>query len=111
MTARVLCRAAELEIHGARTLSLGVGAARREVLLVHHEGRVIGYVNACPHLGTPLNLVDDRVFADDGRHLVCATHGALFRPEDGACIAGPCRGRRLEPLAVAVEGQDVVLAP
>ena len=29
-------------------------------------------------------------------------HGALFRLEDGVCVAGPCAGERLKPWPVAV---------
>ncbi len=30
------------------------------------------------------------------------THGALFRIDDGRCLAGPCQGDRLEPFPIAV---------
>jgi len=45
------------------------------------------------------------------RTIVCATHGATFRPEDGYCIAGPCAGDRLEPVAVRVERGIVLVDP
>jgi nitrite reductase/ring-hydroxylating ferredoxin subunit len=45
-----------------------------------------------------------------GEHLVCATHGALFRPADGACVAGPCAGDRLAPVDVEVREGDVYVA-
>jgi len=27
-----------------------------------------------------------------GVYLVCSTHGAIFEPNSGLCVAGPCRG-------------------
>jgi nitrite reductase/ring-hydroxylating ferredoxin subunit len=33
--------------------------------------------------------------------LVCATHGALYQPDSGLCIAGPCRGARLKAITLA----------
>jgi nitrite reductase/ring-hydroxylating ferredoxin subunit len=34
----------------------------------------------------------DRFFDDSGRWLLCATHGAVYEPDSGACAGGPCRG-------------------
>jgi nitrite reductase/ring-hydroxylating ferredoxin subunit len=54
-------------------------------------------VNRCPHVGTPLDWAENEFLDREGRHIVCATHGALFRIDDGRCVAGPCQGDRLEP--------------
>jgi nitrite reductase/ring-hydroxylating ferredoxin subunit len=52
-------------------------AAGPEDILVHREGDVVrGYVNSCPHVGSPLDWAPDRFIAPDGFHLMCATHGA-----------------------------------
>ena len=45
----------------------------------------------------------------DKSHILCATHGAEFRIEDGFCVLGPCRGQSLEPISVSVRDGDVVL--
>ena len=71
---------------------------------------VHAYVNRCPHRGTPLDLVPDQLFHRDGRHLVCATHGAIFRVEDGVCISGPCYGDQLTPVPLA-DRDGVLHAP
>jgi nitrite reductase/ring-hydroxylating ferredoxin subunit len=65
------------------------------------------YVNACPHLGVPLDWLPGKFMSADGRHIVCATHGAEFRPEDGFCLRGPCRGDSLT--AVPCEVRDGVV--
>ena len=70
---------------------------------------VLGYLNACPHVGTPLDLVPDQFLSEDGRHLVCATHGALFRIEDGFCVDGPGHGLHLTAVPVTVEAGLVTL--
>jgi len=57
--------------------------------VVNHDGRYRAYVNRCPHRGTPLDLWPNELFAEDGRALVCATHGALFEPATGS--APPAR--------------------
>jgi nitrite reductase/ring-hydroxylating ferredoxin subunit len=62
------------------------------------------YLNACPHLGVPLDWLPDKFMSADGQRIVCATHGAEFRPEDGLCLRGPCKGDRLT--AVPCEVRD-----
>ena len=76
---------------------------------INHEGRTYAYVNSCPHIGTSLDLSPNEFLAEDGRTLVCATHGALFEPDTGFCIGGPCAGDSLTPLPVRLEGQAVVV--
>ena len=63
------------------------------------------YVNACPHIGTPLDWTPDRFMTRDGKYLVCATHGAVFAPTTGECLLGPCKGDHLDPVkAEIIEG-------
>ena len=112
MSARRLCRAEEVPEGGARGFRFGSGAAVSAALVVRQEGTLHGYVNACPHLGTPLDFLPDRFFDRDGRHLLCGTHGALFRVADGFCVEGPCAGKSLERLALRIEdGEVLVMAP
>ena len=48
----------------------------------------------------------------DGQRLVCSSHGALFDPASGACVAGPCTGDSLARLPCRVENERVyVVAP
>jgi nitrite reductase/ring-hydroxylating ferredoxin subunit len=76
---------------------------------IRHDGHVRAYVNSCPHVGTPLDAWPNELLAEDGRTLVCATHGALFAPDTGRCIAGPCAGDALAPLAVQVVDREIVV--
>lgn len=106
-----LCALDEIPDGTARGFRLAdAGGGERRLLVVRRGGALAAYVNSCPHRGTPLDLVPDHFFDAEGRHLVCATHGAVFRPEDGYCLAGPCAGESLEPVAVEVRGGRVVLA-
>ena len=43
------------------------------------------------------------------KHILCATHGALFRIDDGHCFQGPCVGKSLIPVAIKIEGENIVL--
>ena len=48
-------------------------------------------------------------FHRDGDYLYCHNHGAIYNPESGLCIRGPCRGLSLIPLAVQVSGGKLFL--
>jgi nitrite reductase/ring-hydroxylating ferredoxin subunit len=80
-----------------------------EVFVVRQEEKFYGYVNYCPHAGTPLNWSGDRFMTFDKKYILCATHGAEFRIEDGHCIAGPCTGDWLAPLDLRLEDGNLVL--
>jgi nitrite reductase/ring-hydroxylating ferredoxin subunit len=77
---------------------------------IRSGGTVCAYVNRCPHLGTELDWQPGEFFDFAGLYLVCSTHGALFEPGTGYCVAGPCRGASLERLDVRERDGRVVLA-
>lgn len=106
-----ICALADLEATGAKEFEYG---NPRQfwgfvVRVPHGGGDVRGYINACPHVGLPLNLTGDHFFDADGRLLLCQMHGALFRPEDGFCVSGPCAGERLKPLKIELRDGAVWL--
>lgn len=109
--AHVLCRLDEIEDGEGRGFILGEGARRLDLFVVREGARVYGYVNSCPHQGTPLDWTPDRFISDETGLILCATHGAQFEIEDGLCVAGPCQGAHLTPLPVTVRDGAVVLAP
>ena len=59
---------------------------------VRYEGRPHAYLNRCTHVAMEMDYQPDRFFDDSGQWLLCATHGAAYHPETGACAGGPCRG-------------------
>ncbi len=71
-----------------------------DVFVIKHEEQLYAYQNRCPHLGIPLNWQPDDFLSLDTMHIQCATHGALFRPDDGYCVMGPCSGQSLSPLKI-----------
>lgn len=105
----VLCRLAELQDPGSRGVTVEQGGRLHEVFVVRRGKRVFCYLNSCPHTGSPLDWMPDQFLSLDKRHVQCATHAALFRIEDGLCIAGPCSGDALVPVPVVVEGDRVIL--
>jgi nitrite reductase/ring-hydroxylating ferredoxin subunit len=77
---------------------------------VRRDGAVRVYVNSCPHIGAPLDWAPGRFLSADGERIICAIHGAEFRPEDGHCISGPCLGDRLEAVMIQIK-DGVLLVP
>lgn len=78
------------------------------IVLRLEGGGVVAYRNRCPHRGIPLDRDAARLLGPGGRHLRCTEHDARFRLADGLCVAGPCEGRHLVPVAIRVEHGRVV---
>ncbi len=109
ISVQTLCSLADLPEGSSRGFSVQTGDACEDIFLIHKNGRVSAYLNSCPHTGGPLDWVPDRFLNLDGDLIQCATHDALFRIEDGVCVAGPCTGRSLTPLRVKKCNDDVLL--
>jgi nitrite reductase/ring-hydroxylating ferredoxin subunit len=88
-----LCASADLQ-EGGLAVSFDVvyaGQACR-AFAVRFEGLPRAYLNRCTHVAMEMDYQPDRFFDDTGRWLLCATHGAVYAPETGSCVGGPCRG-------------------
>jgi nitrite reductase/ring-hydroxylating ferredoxin subunit len=111
MTPSAEWRCAAASVAPGRTVKFTVRCRDRAVegFVVNADGEHHAYVNRCPHVGTPLDLWPNDFLADDGRTLVCSTHGALFEPLTGACVAGPCAGDALTRLPLRRDGDALVI--
>ena len=109
-TIAALCRLDDIASPGSKGFSLGSGAAAREIFVVRNERGVFAYQNVCPHTWGPLDWVPDQFLSHDKARILCATHGAVFRIEDGHCLYGPCAGKNLTPVAIQVVDGSIFLA-
>lgn len=105
-----LCRLDEIADPGAKGFSFWTGEVMFRGFVVRRGDRLQGWRDRCPHIGTPLTFGDDRYLTRDGQHILCVTHGAIFRPDDGLCLGGPCVGRSLTPWPVEVTDGEVRVA-
>lgn len=80
-----------------------------EIFLVRTRVDLYGYLNRCPHTGINLDWFPNQFLDVTDSFIQCATHGALFRIEDGFCLRGPCAGEYLQKLSLQIEQDDVVL--
>jgi nitrite reductase/ring-hydroxylating ferredoxin subunit len=103
-----VARGAFVRVELGAKVAIGEVEARSAVV-----GRAGGawraYANVCRHHAVPLDFGMDTVMADDGRHLLCHQHGALYRPADGACVGGPCVGASLVAMEIQEDGEAIVL--
>lgn len=76
---------------------------------VKFDGQFFAYLNRCGHIAVQLDYMPGEFFSDDGQTLICATHGAEYAPDTGACLGGPCYGVGLEAMEVKVEGNNLFL--
>jgi nitrite reductase/ring-hydroxylating ferredoxin subunit len=107
---RVLCRVEDIAEGAAKGFAAAPGGFTG-LFAVKKEGRIRVYVNSCPHIGLPLEMLPDRFLDSKRQTIICSAHGARFRIEDGLCITGPCMGEALEAVPVRiVDGQVVVPA-
>lgn len=106
---RVICRFTEIADPGARGFTIGTGDWPLRGFIVRVREEVRGYINYCPHAGHPLDLTPHRFLTHDGALILCGSHGALFDKLSGYCIAGPCAGRSLRPIALKLEAGFVLL--
>lgn len=82
----------------------------QSAFVIMHEGQAVAYDNVCPHRSTELDWNPGDVFDETGLYLICATHGAMFQPNTGLCVAGPCTKQRLRKLALRMDETGVFLA-
>jgi nitrite reductase/ring-hydroxylating ferredoxin subunit len=82
-----------------------------ESLILHRDGPAVrAWLNICPHAGRRLDWSPGEFLKSRDGLLVCAVHGASFELVGGECVAGPCRGDRLNPVALEVRDGQVFLA-
>ncbi len=105
----VICPLTDIPDPGALGFSPPGARFPDEWFLVRRGDSLHAYHNLCPHAGNFLNWKADVFLTRDKSLIMCAAHGALFDPASGVCVAGPCPGRTLERLPIAIE-EDMVVA-
>jgi nitrite reductase/ring-hydroxylating ferredoxin subunit len=88
-----LCNSLDL-IEGALAVPFDVLYAGQtcRAFAIRFQGMPQAYLNRCTHVAMELDWQPNRIFDDSGQWLLCASHGAAYRPDTGQCAGGPCRG-------------------
>ena len=110
MAPHILMSLDELPDGAVRIVGIAYRTPPYRSVIVTRIGDSIGaYWNVCRHLPVPLDGGMGAISQDGKGRWVCETHGARYRPEDGLCVEGPCRGERLTKIAVRVEDGMIVM--
>jgi nitrite reductase/ring-hydroxylating ferredoxin subunit len=80
------------------------------IFVVKKDGQFHVYVNSCPHIGITLEFQPDQFMDADRQFIQCANHGALFEPDTGYCVAGPCSGKSLTPVSHEIRDDAIYIA-
>ena len=92
-TAVFLCHSADLADSGpAVPFELRYCSQSCAAFAVRYAGRVYAYLNRCTHVPMEMDYQPNQFFDSTGQWLMCATHGAMYAPQTGQCLMGPCRG-------------------
>lgn len=84
-------------------------ATGRDTMLIVRQGRALhGWLNACPHQGTPMAWRKDAFLNAARDRIVCSAHGAQFEIPTGRCTLGPCLGQALTPVALIIDDDGEV---
>lgn len=107
---RLICLGSDLA-DGGRGVRFEVesGGRREAAFAVRFQGRVYAYLNRCAHVPAELDWNPGEFFDASGLYLICATHGALYAPDSGACLGGRCDGKGLWALQVCERDGNVYL--
>lgn len=110
--AYAICALSDIPSQKARGFNLLVAAEDGTehpwpIVVVRWGRNVFGYVNQCPHHNVNLDWERNQFLDANGTRLMCGKHGALFDLGSGACVAGPCLGGGLTPIALAVIDDDI----
>ncbi|MBO9545210.1 Rieske (2Fe-2S) protein [Caulobacter sp.] len=106
----VLCALDEIPSPGSKGFRYREGDAMFAGFVVRKDSLVVGYVDSCPHAGWPLAGFAGRYLTRENDLILCAGHAALFKIEDGACVAGPCPNETLFPWPVEVRDGQIIVA-
>ena len=77
--------------------------------VVRFHGKAYAYVNQCAHVSIELDWNQGDFFTRQKDYLVCSTHGAQYRPDNGFCVMGPCKGKNLKPLILSEKNQKIII--
>jgi nitrite reductase/ring-hydroxylating ferredoxin subunit len=89
--------------------SCSVTLEGRSLVLVNRRGELFLYENNCPHASESLDPLGGSLSNESGDLIRCQRHGAEFLADSGECVAGPCIGERLQPVAFTAAGEHIYL--
>ncbi len=97
-----VARVEEVPHGSSKKFILSCEGRQIEGFVVNYQGSFYAYRNRCRHIPMPMDWFENQFLSEDGRYIICATHGATYDPATGECVAGPCPGEYLERLPLQI---------
>lgn len=108
----LVCDSADLVEKGKGVrFPVATAGGDRTGFAVRYNNIAHAYLNRCAHVPIELDWAEGEFFESGGLYLMCSTHGAIYAPESGHCLGGPCRGGRLRPIVVIERDHQVFWQP
>ncbi len=104
-----ICEVNELALGQTHSFQLELGELEVAGFVLNWQGQFYAYQNRCPHLGVNMDWAPNQFFDAEHRFIQCTMHGALFEPNNGFCIRGPCLGLSLTALGIVILDQIIYL--
>jgi len=105
---QAVCNGAEVSNGGkGYCFTLSWEGGHVPAFIIRYRDEVHGFLNRCAHQAIELDWNPGEFFDKDRSFILCATHGAIYDPESGACTSGRCNGRGLTPIDV-IEVDEIV---
>ena len=104
----VVAQVGEVTPGQTKKFVLSVEGRETECFLVNYEGQLFAYVNRCRHVPMTMDWIENQFLTEDGRYILCATHGAAYEPETGECIFGPPCGQVLARVPLTIRGNQII---
>ncbi len=103
-----VARIGEVPLGQTKKFFLQVDGREVECFVVNYGGELFAYVNRCRHVPMTMDWVENQFLTEDGRYILCATHGAAFEPNTGECVFGPPCGKFLDRVPLIIEADRVI---
>lgn len=97
----------ELAQRGTIKFSYRQEGIAREGFLAWFSGTAVCYENVCRHVPITLDYGEGDFFTSDRSLFICRTHGAVYEPLTGHCVAGPCAGAFLKRLEIEIADDEI----
>ena len=78
-----------------------------KIIVTNYKKKIYAYLNSCPHDTRPL-CKDPEYLWTKKKQLQCMHHQALFNPQDGRCIKGPCEGDYLLKISTIQKNGELI---
>ncbi len=110
MTNNRLCSIDDIADGDSAVVVAELDGRKQSFIVIRRGDRVHVYLNSCPHVGAPLDFTPGKFLSPEKNLILCSSHGALFRIEDGQCISGPCGDQKLTAVSTEIRDGEIFLS-